>query len=204
MASESSVTGNSARAAAIQMVSSPSSAKGTSASGHASPPRGSTLHSRLSTLGGLLSPGSSSPPRSGAVSSFFNVSLRASRSPATSTYFPTFFCIQNSALQQQLSSDFSAASLSISLFLTRDTQQELQRHISDRTSAYCRDVLEPIAAIASDDIGALDYQRGKLLSLECGRRLKAKFSAFNEAWDEVSEEKAAALVITLRRLTPRR
>lgn len=30
------------------------------------------------------------------------------------------------------------------------------------------------------------YQRGNLLTLECGRVLKAKFTAFNESWEEVS------------------
>lgn len=29
------------------------------------------------------------------------------------------------------------------------------------------------------------YQRGNLLTLECGRVLKAKFTAFNESWEEV-------------------
>lgn len=30
------------------------------------------------------------------------------------------------------------------------------------------------------------YQRGKLLTLDCGRLLKAKFTAFNESWEEVN------------------
>ena len=54
-----------------------------------------------------------------------------------------------------------------------------------QVTAYSETLFDPLAHACADDVGNLDFGRGKLLSLECGRLIKAKFSNFNEAWEEV-------------------
>jgi hypothetical protein len=60
--------------------------------------------------------------------------------------------------------------------------------------AYSETLFDPLAHACADDVGNLDFGRGKLLSLECGRLIKAKFSNFNEAWEEVSSTSCSLLV----------
>ncbi|KAG5177523.1 Cullin repeat-like-containing domain protein [Tribonema minus] len=91
--------------------------------------------------------------------------------------------------------------LSVAHFLTSATQRTLDNLIREKASTqsaarlrtggrgvmtYCATLFDPLAEAVADDVGALEYGgRGKLLSLECGRLIKTKFSTFNEAWDQL-------------------
>jgi hypothetical protein len=65
--------------------------------------------------------------------------------------------------------------------------------LSMQVMAYSETLFDPLAHACADDVGNPDFGRGKLLSLECGRLIKAKFSNFNEAWEEVNSTSCTLL-----------
>ncbi|CAM9354665.1 unnamed protein product [Phaeothamnion confervicola] len=83
-------------------------------------------------------------------------------------------------------SDPATAALTIAEFLSVQTLAALQRMVSDKVSAYADMLFDPLSRAVRDDVGTLEYQRGgRLLTLECGRLIKAKFTTFNENWEEI-------------------
>ncbi|CAM9371937.1 unnamed protein product, partial [Chrysoparadoxa australica] len=74
---------------------------------------------------------------------------------------------------------------SVENFLTAQTLWLLKRVQNERLTAYSDLMFVPLKDACFDDTGLRGLQEGKLLGVEDGRKIKAKFSAFNEAWEEV-------------------
>ncbi|CAM9923920.1 unnamed protein product [Ectocarpus sp. 6 AP-2014] len=85
--------------------------------------------------------------------------------------------------------------LSIADFMTESMSSLLKRLVQEKKTGYMDTLMMPLTEAAKDDIGELKYQRGKLLTLDCGRLLKAKFTAFNESWEEVYHSQLPVSVV---------
>eukprot|EP00903_Cladosiphon_okamuranus_P005829 g5770.t1 len=85
--------------------------------------------------------------------------------------------------------------LSIADFMTDNMVSLLKRLVQEKKIGYMDTLMNPLVEAAKDDVGELKYQRGKLLTLECGRVLKAKFTAFNDSWEEVYHSQMSVSVV---------